>query len=191
MTGVKRPYAADRLTGSGVLVLGDVVAVERGGAEVARRTVEGLGRFVAAARQLKLGWGQLPDDAEVIYLCDAGDGGFGAAVRPGTGHQLAAAGGWGNEGTPWSHPTYLTVKATGAKSLSGKRGTAEGVEDAAPPGSHDTVKAGWLASQLPATPPNAPRGPRPARGRRTDVIAGSKVTQERRESVVDVGLGGS
>ena len=65
----------------GVLVLGDVVVIERGGAEVARSRVVGLGRFVAAARDLKLGWGQFPDDAEVIYLYDAGDGGFGYALN--------------------------------------------------------------------------------------------------------------
>jgi hypothetical protein len=35
-----------------------------------------LGRFVAAARDLKLGWGRFPDGAEVVYLYDAGDGGF-------------------------------------------------------------------------------------------------------------------
>jgi hypothetical protein len=66
---------------SGVLVLGDVVTIARGGAEVARRRVAGLGRFVAAARDLKLGWGVFPDDAEVIYLYDVGDGGFGDALN--------------------------------------------------------------------------------------------------------------
>src|SRR5688572_7683307 len=64
-----------------VLVLGDVVTIERDEVEVARRTVEGLGRFVAAARELKLGWGQFPDGAEVVYLYDAGDGGFGYALN--------------------------------------------------------------------------------------------------------------
>ena len=59
-----------------VLVLGDVVAAERDVARIARRQVEGLGRFVVAARALKLGWGDFPGGAEVIHLFDAGDGGF-------------------------------------------------------------------------------------------------------------------
>ena len=69
------------INGYGVLVLGDVVAVERDGAEVAWRRVDGLGRFVAAARELKLGWGAFPDGAEVVYLYDAGDEGFGYALN--------------------------------------------------------------------------------------------------------------
>jgi hypothetical protein len=72
---------AGTVNGYGVLVVGDVVAVERRGAEVARHRVEGLGPFVAAARHLKLGWGQFPDGAEVIYLYDAADDGFGYAVN--------------------------------------------------------------------------------------------------------------
>ena len=69
------------INGYGVLVVGDEVLVERDGAEVARRRVEGLGRFVVAARDLRLGWGAFPDGAEVIYLYDAGDGGFGYALN--------------------------------------------------------------------------------------------------------------
>ncbi len=64
-----------------MLVLGEGVAVEREGLEVAQRRVDGLGRFVAAARDLKLGWGQFPDGAEVIYLYDKGDENFGYAVN--------------------------------------------------------------------------------------------------------------
>ena len=69
------------INGYGVLVLGDVVTIERDGAQVARRRVEGLGRFVSAARDLKLGWGAFPDGAEVIYVHDAEDGGFGFALN--------------------------------------------------------------------------------------------------------------
>ena len=69
------------INGCGVLALGDAVVVERDGAEVTRRCVEGLGRFVVAARDLKLGWGEFPDGAEVLYLYDAGDGGFGFALN--------------------------------------------------------------------------------------------------------------
>ena len=71
------------INGYGVLVLGDIIVVERDGTEVARRAVEGLGRFVGAARELKLGWGEFPDGAEVVYLYDAGDGGFGYALNLG------------------------------------------------------------------------------------------------------------
>jgi hypothetical protein len=67
--------------GYGVLILGDLVVVERDGTEVTRRTVDGLSRFVAAARDLKLGWGQFPDEMQVIYLYDQADGGFGYAVN--------------------------------------------------------------------------------------------------------------
>jgi len=69
------------IAGFEVLVLGDVVVVERDGMEVARRSVDGLGRFVGGARDLKLGWGQFPDRAEVIYLYDAGDERFGYALN--------------------------------------------------------------------------------------------------------------
>jgi hypothetical protein len=53
----------------------------RDGGRSARRTVDGLARFVAAARDLQLGWGQFPDDAEVIYLYDKGDDCFGYALN--------------------------------------------------------------------------------------------------------------
>ena len=44
------------------------------------RTVAGLGRFLAGARDLRLGWAELPD-FDLVYLWDAGDGGFGFAVN--------------------------------------------------------------------------------------------------------------
>jgi hypothetical protein len=43
------------VNGYDVLILGDIVIIERDGEEVARHTVEGLGRFAAAARDLRLG----------------------------------------------------------------------------------------------------------------------------------------
>jgi hypothetical protein len=78
---VARVGIGGTVNGYGVLVLGDVVIVERGGAEVARERVDGLGRFATEARDLKLGWGQFPDGAEVIYLYDKGDDGFGYALN--------------------------------------------------------------------------------------------------------------
>jgi hypothetical protein len=44
-------------------------------------TVDGLGAFVTRARDLKIGWGQFPDEAEVLYLYDKGDGCFGYAIN--------------------------------------------------------------------------------------------------------------
>jgi hypothetical protein len=52
------------VNGYGVLVVGDLLVVALDGVEVARRTVAGLGRFAAAARDLRLGWGQFPDESE-------------------------------------------------------------------------------------------------------------------------------
>jgi hypothetical protein len=69
------------IKGYGVLVLGDVVVVERDGEEVARRTVDVLGLFATAARDLRLGWGRFPDGPEVIYLYDKGDACFGYVVN--------------------------------------------------------------------------------------------------------------
>jgi hypothetical protein len=69
------------VNGYGVPVRGDVVVVRRGAAEVARSRWEGLGRFVAEARDLKLGWGQFPDNAGVIFLYDKGDNCFGYALN--------------------------------------------------------------------------------------------------------------
>jgi hypothetical protein len=69
------------VNGYSVLVVGDVVVIERDGEEVARSRVEGLGRFVSTARDLKLGWGQFPDEAEVVFLYDGADACFGYALN--------------------------------------------------------------------------------------------------------------
>ena len=45
------------------------------GERLATRTDEGLGRFLAGTKDLRLGWAELPD-FEVVYLSSAGDGGF-------------------------------------------------------------------------------------------------------------------
>ncbi len=68
------------INGYDVFVAGDIVAVMRGDKPVARETVSGLSAFVENARDLTLGWGQLPDD-EVVYLYEQGDDGFGYAVN--------------------------------------------------------------------------------------------------------------
>ncbi len=68
--------------GYGVVTLRDTLSVLRGDDEIARRTVPGLGVFVMQAKDLALGWGRFPDGAEVLYLYDRDDGGFGYAVNP-------------------------------------------------------------------------------------------------------------
>jgi hypothetical protein len=78
---LERIGTGGRINGYDVLVLGDVVVIARDGTERTRRRVDGLSWFVANARTLKLGWGQFPDDAEVIYLYDQGDDSFGYAVN--------------------------------------------------------------------------------------------------------------
>jgi hypothetical protein len=73
---------AGAINGYGVVVLGDVETITRGGAEVARRRVEGPGRFVAAARDPRLGRGAFPDEAGVVVVYDKTDGDSGARARP-------------------------------------------------------------------------------------------------------------
>jgi hypothetical protein len=53
----ERAGGGGTVNGDGVLVLGDVVVIERDGAEVARSRVEGLERFATSAREFRLGWG--------------------------------------------------------------------------------------------------------------------------------------
>src|SRR5438093_11803371 len=78
---MERVGVGGTVNGYGVLVLGDVLIVERDGEGIARSRVEGLGRFATAAHDLRLGWGQFPDGAEVIFLYDRADGCFGYAVN--------------------------------------------------------------------------------------------------------------
>jgi hypothetical protein len=48
----------------------------------AGQTVPGIADFMKKAKDLRLGWGQFPDDGdEVIYLYDRGDSNFGYAVN--------------------------------------------------------------------------------------------------------------
>jgi hypothetical protein len=78
---VEKVGIAGSVNGYTVVVIADTIVVRRNDEEIARRTVDGLGRFVASAKDLKLGWGQFPDDAEVIFLYDKGDSCFGYAVN--------------------------------------------------------------------------------------------------------------
>jgi len=46
------------------------------------QTVPGIANFLKKAKNLRLGWGQFPNDGdEVLYLYDKGDGNFGYAVN--------------------------------------------------------------------------------------------------------------
>lgn len=77
---IEKVGIAGSINGYDVLVLGDSVIVGRDGETVAKRTVEGLSRFVEGARDLKLGWAELPD-FEVVYVYDAADCCFGYALN--------------------------------------------------------------------------------------------------------------
>ena len=72
---------AAHIAGYDVFLAGDTVTVINDDGVVARRTVAGLGAFVARATDLRTGWGQFPDGMEVIYLYDRGDDNFGYAVN--------------------------------------------------------------------------------------------------------------
>jgi hypothetical protein len=63
---------------------------------------------------------------------------------------IPATGRDGSEGSTVGPTADPEAKARGDHSLPSKRGTPEGVDGAAPPGPHDTVKAGLLEPQSPA-----------------------------------------
>lgn len=77
---VERVGIAGEIHGYAVLVVGDRVAVSLPDGSTVHRHVEGLGRFVAGARDFRLGWAELPDFG-VVYLYDVADEGFGYAVN--------------------------------------------------------------------------------------------------------------
>ena len=62
-----------------VVVLGNVIRVLRGDAQVTHQIAPGLGRFVAGARELRCGWGRV-EGMDVIYLYDQAQGNYGYAV---------------------------------------------------------------------------------------------------------------
>ena len=74
---------AGRVAGYDVLILADAVIVAD--ASGSRRfPVPDYGTAIgdlAARPGFRLGWGRIPDGAEVLYLYDVGDGGFGYAVN--------------------------------------------------------------------------------------------------------------
>ena len=74
---------AGHVAGYDVLVLADAVIVT-GDNESHRFPVPNYGTSIgdlAARPGFRLGWGRFPDGAEVLYLYDAGDAGFGYAVN--------------------------------------------------------------------------------------------------------------
>jgi hypothetical protein len=80
-TTVQKVGIAGSVSGYTVVIIGNVIIVSQETVEIARRTVEGIGNFTAAAKDLRLGWGKFPDDAEVIYAYDRADACFGFAIN--------------------------------------------------------------------------------------------------------------
>lgn len=66
--------------GYDVLIVGNTVTVLREGTIVSRQGAQGLGRFVGAATDLRLGWATFAD-FEVVYIYDKADDNFGYAVN--------------------------------------------------------------------------------------------------------------
>ncbi|MDP9411493.1 MAG: hypothetical protein M3P70_13560 [Actinomycetota bacterium] len=77
---VERVGIAGEVRGYAVLVVGDRVVVSLEDGSTLYRHVDGLGAFVAAAQEFRLGWAELPD-FEVVYLYDAADEAFGYAFN--------------------------------------------------------------------------------------------------------------
>ncbi len=62
-----------------VTVIGDMICACPDGGDVAdcrEVVVDGLGTFLANAGDPAIGWGQLSDDSEVLYVYDRAEGGF-------------------------------------------------------------------------------------------------------------------
>ena len=68
------------IRGYDVFVSKDVVTVIDEKRIVTKQKVVGLSQFIARAKDLRLGWGMLPD-SEVIYLYDKADDNCGYAVN--------------------------------------------------------------------------------------------------------------
>ncbi len=68
------------IDGYDVLIVGDTVTVLREGTVVTRQSARNLGRFVGAAKDLRLGWAEF-EEFEVVYVYDKADDNFGYAVN--------------------------------------------------------------------------------------------------------------
>ena len=79
----EQPGAAGRVAGDDVLILRDAVIVsDADGSRPFPVPDHGTSIGDLAARPgVRLDWGRFPDGAEVIYLYDCDDGGFGYAVN--------------------------------------------------------------------------------------------------------------
>ena len=78
---VYRFVQAGPLAGYTVYLSGDTVTVLDDEGLVTRQTVNGLGAFVAQAKDLRTSWGHFPDGMEVIYVYDQAADNFGYAVN--------------------------------------------------------------------------------------------------------------
>jgi hypothetical protein len=77
---MKQELTLGEVGGYQTIVAGDAITILKDGEVVTRRVVEGLGKFVEKARDLKLGWGRFPD-FEVIYFYDKADDNFGYGLN--------------------------------------------------------------------------------------------------------------
>ncbi len=84
MTTRMKVGTAGHIAGYDVLILADRVLITDATGRTWDHAAPNHGTGVAdlAVRPgFRLGWGQFPDGAEVLYLYDASDGGFGYAVN--------------------------------------------------------------------------------------------------------------
>jgi hypothetical protein len=80
MATLERTGASGHIAGFDVLIRGDAVIISTAKAIIAKRTVKGLAKFLAAAKAFKLGWART-EDFNIIYLYDKADDNFGYAVN--------------------------------------------------------------------------------------------------------------
>lgn len=74
------PIVSAHIKDYDLFIFKDVATVTTDQGIVTKQRVEGLSDFVAAAKDLKIGWGALPD-FEVIYIYDKGDETFGYGLN--------------------------------------------------------------------------------------------------------------
>jgi hypothetical protein len=76
----KEPIVSAHTKDYDLFIVKDVATVTTDRAIVTKQRVEGLSEFVAAAKDLKIGWGAFPD-FEVIYIYDKEDENFGYGLN--------------------------------------------------------------------------------------------------------------
>jgi hypothetical protein len=74
------PIVSAHIKDYDLFVFKDIAAVTTTQGIVTKQRAEGLSDFVAAAKDLTIGWGAFPD-FEVIYIYDMGDDNFGYGLN--------------------------------------------------------------------------------------------------------------